>query len=130
MDTSRGVWRASNQAISFEHRHHLVNGRWGHFEESLDVGFGWRPAKDACVSMDEGKVFTLLGREVRHDRPDCYFHSQSSLKGIKPKRRHVMNIRYVVSLSESERAELQALVSGGKSPARVNEDENARAFGG
>ncbi len=55
---------ASDQPVAFEREHHLVDLRRRHLKESLQIGFGRRPAEDQRVGVDEGQVLALLGREA------------------------------------------------------------------
>jgi hypothetical protein len=55
---------ASDQPVAFEREHHLVNRRRSHLKESLQIGFGRRPAEHQRVGMDKGQVLPLLGREA------------------------------------------------------------------
>lgn len=41
-----------------------MDGRRRHAEVSLDVGFGGRPPMHAGISVDEGQILALLGREA------------------------------------------------------------------
>jgi hypothetical protein len=59
-DASGDAGFALDEAGAFEGEHHLVN-RWrGDAEVPLQVGFGWWPAEDAAIGIDEGEVLALL----------------------------------------------------------------------
>jgi transposase len=71
----------------------------------------------ARVQVDIGQVLALLGREGFYGRtqaghPIQLFVRASSEQG------HRMNVRYRVELSQTERHELKALLSGGRQAAR------------
>src|SRR5215813_6571403 len=94
-----------------------MNGRRCDAKISLDVGFCRRPAMQAGVQVDIRQVLPLLGREGFSGRthaghPIQLFVRASSEQGAR------MNIRYRVELSQAERAELKALLSGGAAAAR------------
>jgi transposase len=94
-----------------------VNRRWADAKILLHVGFGWRPAVQARVKVDKRQILALLGREgfcrTTHARhPIQLFVRASSEEEAQ------MNVRYRVELSQTERAELTTLLSGGKHAAR------------
>jgi len=83
----------------------------------LDVGFRRRPAMQGRVQVDIRQVLPLLGREgfcgrTHAGHPIQLFVRASSEQGAR------MNIRYRVELSQTERDELKALLSGGRHAAR------------
>jgi transposase len=83
----------------------------------LHVGFGWRPAVQARVEVDKGQILALLGREglcvaTQTGHPIQLFVRASNEEEAR------MNVRYRVELSQTERNELTALLSGGKHAAR------------
>jgi len=83
----------------------------------LDVGFGGRPAVQARVQVDERQILTLLGREgFCRSTHACHPIQLFVRASIEEEAR--MNVRYRVELSQTERAELMALLSGGKHAAR------------
>ena len=102
---------------SFERQHHLVNRTRADAKVLLHVGFGWRPAVQARVEANKGQILTLLGREgfcvaTQTGHPIQLFVLASNEEEAR------MNVRYRVELSQTERAELTALLSGGKHAAR------------
>jgi Winged helix-turn helix len=107
----------SDEACSFERQHHLVNGRRADSKILLHVGLGWRPAVQARVQVDVGQILALLGREgfcrgTHAGHPIQLFVHAS----IEQEAR--MNVRYRIELSQTERCELTALLSGGKHAVR------------
>jgi len=92
-----------------------VDGGRGHAEVALYLPFGRRASMHAGIGVNEGQVLALLGGEAgsafaRH-LIQCRFISASNPEAA-------MNVRYRVRLTQDERNELAALLSGGKSPAR------------
>jgi len=83
----------------------------------LHVDFGRRPAVEARVCVDERQILTLLGREgfcrATHAGHPIQLVVSSSNAEERP-----MNVRYRVELSQAERDELAALLSGGKHSVR------------
>src|SRR5207247_2631519 len=75
-----------------------------------------RPAVQTRVEVDKRQVLALLGREVfcratHSGHPiQLFVHASNQEAG--------MNVRYRVELSQTERAELAALLSGGRHAAR------------
>ena len=63
-DASSGAGFAADEAFALEGEHHLMDGRRGHVEEALDVGFGGRPSEDERIGMNKGQVLALLRGEV------------------------------------------------------------------
>ena len=63
LDAARDAWLSANEALTFEGKHHLMDGRRGDGEEALHVGFGRRAAGEEHVGMDEGQILALLGGE-------------------------------------------------------------------
>ena len=133
---------SSDESGSFERQHHLVNGRRADAKILLHVGFGRRAAVQARVEVDKRQVLTLLGREgfcraTHGGHPIQLFVLASNVEEAR------MNVRYRVELSQTERAELTALLSRGKHPARklkraqillaadagTSDDEIARSVG-
>jgi transposase len=108
---------SSDESCLFEREHHLVN-RWrADAKISLHVGFGWRSAVQARVKVDKRQILALLGREVfcsaTHARhPIQLFVHASNEEEAR------MNVRYRVELSQAERTDLTALLSGGRHAAR------------
>jgi transposase len=94
-----------------------VNGGWADAKIFLHVGFGWRPAVQARVEVNKRQILALLGREgfcgaTQTGHPIQLFVRASNEEEAR------MNVRYRVELSQTERAELTALLSGGKHAAR------------
>jgi hypothetical protein len=56
LDAAGFAWVASDQPVAFEREHHLVNRRRRHLKESLQIGFGRRPAKHHRVGMDKANI--------------------------------------------------------------------------
>ena len=107
----------SDESCSFERQHHLVNRRRADAKILLHVGFGRRPAVQARVEVDKRQILALLGREgfcraTHAGHPIQLFVRASNEEEAR------MNVRYRVELSQTERAELTALLSGGKHAAR------------
>ena len=116
-DAARGPWLPSDEARPFERQDHLVNRGWADAEVFLHVGFGRRPAVQARVQVDKRQILALLGREgfcgaTHAGHPIQLFVRASIYEEAR------MNVRYRVELSQTERAELTALLSGGKHAAR------------
>jgi transposase len=83
---------------------------------ALQVGFSRRTTIHAGVGVDEGQILTLPLREAwSRRRLLTHTHARSLATLIEEV---VMNIRYRVELSEVERGELRAMLSGGKHAAR------------
>jgi transposase len=83
----------------------------------LHVGFGRRAAVQARIEVDKRQVLALLGREsfcraTHVGHPIQLFVRASNHEEAQ------MNVRYRVDLDQAERAELAALLSGGKHAAR------------
>jgi transposase len=116
-DAARGPGLPSDESGAFERQHHLVNRRRGDAKVLLHVGFGWRPTMQPRVEVDERQILALLGREV-----SCRVtHARHPIRLFVPASNEEearMNVRYRVELSQTERAELTALLSGGKQAAR------------
>jgi len=86
-------------------------------EMVLHVCFGRRPAVQARVCIDKCQILALLGREgscraTHFGHPIQLFVCASNSEEAK------MNVRYRVELSQAERGELTALLSGGKHSVR------------
>ena len=105
-----------DEAGSLEREHHLVNRRRAYAKVFLHVGFGRGSAVQPRIEVDEGKVLPLFGREGfcrrTHAGHPIQLFVRASLKEAG------MNVRYRVELSQVERIELKALLSGGKHAAR------------
>jgi transposase len=116
-DAASGPWLSSDEPCSFQRQYHLVNGRRADAKVFLHVGFGWRPAVQARVEVNKRQILALLGREgfcgaTQTGHPIQLFMRASNEEEAR------MNVRYRVELSQTEHAELTALLSGGKHAAR------------
>lgn len=60
VDATWDAGLTADEAIAFEAKDHLVDGRWSDAEVSLHVGFGWSLTKHALVDADEGQILALL----------------------------------------------------------------------
>ena len=93
-----------------------MNRRRGNAKIFLHVGFRRWSAVQPRIEVDEGKVLPLFGREGfcrrTHAGHPIQLFVRASLKEAG------MNVRYRVELSQVERIELKALLSGGKHAAR------------
>ena len=94
-----------------------MNRRWADAKIFLHVGFGWRPAVQARVKMDKRQILSLLGREVFCRAAHAGHPIQLFVRASNDEEAQ-MNVRYRVELSQAERAEITALLSGGKHAAR------------
>jgi transposase len=117
LDAAGDPWLPSDEAGSFEGYHHLVNRRRADAKIFLHVGLSRRPPVQARVEVDKRQILTLLGREgfcraTHACHPIQLFVRASSDEEAQ------MNVRYRVELSQTERAELTALLSAGKHAAR------------
>ena len=107
----------SDEPGAFERQHHLVNRRRADAKVLLHVGFGRRPAVQACVEVDKRQILPLLGRGdfcrgTHSGHPIQRFVRASNEEEAR------MNVRYRVELSQTEREQLKGLLSGGKHAAR------------
>jgi hypothetical protein len=107
----------SDEARSFERQHHLVNRRRADAKILLHIGFGRRPAVQPRVEVNKRQILALLRREgfcgaTHAGHPIQLFVRASNEEEVR------MNVRYRVELSQTERAELTALLSGGRHAAR------------
>src|SRR3546814_741906 len=115
LDAAGLAWLAADQACAFEGQHHLVD-RWrADAEVALHVCLGRRPAVDTGIGVDEGEILPLLVGEAALRRRHC-LNDRFILTS--PDAEAAMNIRYLVDLSEDERGELRAMLSGGKHAVR------------
>ena len=116
LDAAWGPRLPSDEAASFERQHHLVNRRGADAEIFLHVGLGGWAAVQPRVQVDIGQILALLGGEGFSQRltPAIQF----SWRSVHQHEEARMNVRYRVELSQSERAELRQLLSGGKQPVR------------
>ena len=110
---ARLTWLPRDQSCLLERQQHLVNRRRRELEEPLDVGMRGRPSVDQCVGVDEREILSLPRREQGSRRgPAARFIVALDSGGS------TMNIRYRVELTEVERAQLMAMLSGGRHAAR------------
>jgi transposase len=94
-----------------------MNRRRADAEVFLHVGFGRRPAVQARVEVNKRQILALLGRE-RFCRATHAGHPIQLFVRASIEEEARMNVRYRVELSQTERAELAALLGGGKHAAR------------
>jgi transposase len=94
-----------------------VNRRWADAKIFLHVGFCRRPAVQACVEVDKRQILALLGGEGSCSATHAGHPIQLFVRASNEEEAR-MNVRYRVELSQTERAELTALVSAGKHAAR------------
>ena len=64
MDAAGDAGLSPDQARALQGEHHLVDGRRGDAEVTLQVGFGRGPAEHQGVGVDEGEVLPLLVGEA------------------------------------------------------------------
>jgi transposase len=83
----------------------------------LHVGLGWWSAVQARVEVNICQVLALLGREC-FCRATHICHPIQPFVGASNKQEAQVNVRYRVELSQAERDELKALLSGGHHAAR------------
>jgi len=83
----------------------------------LHVGFGWRPAVQTRVKVNKRQILALLGRKAFCRATHVCHPIQLFVRASNAEETR-MNVRYRVELSQTERAELTAIVSGGKHAAR------------
>ena len=93
-----------------------MNRRRADTEVLLHVSFGGRPAVQPRVEVDKRQVLALLGREVFCRVTHAGHPIQLFVCALIEEAR--MNVRYRVELSQAERGELTALLSGGKHAVR------------
>jgi hypothetical protein len=83
----------------------------------LHVGFRGRPTVQARVEVDKCQVLALLKRKCRC-RATHICHPIQSFVDASNKQEAQVNVRYRVDLSQAERDELKALLSGGQNAVR------------
>jgi hypothetical protein len=109
-----------NETGFFQGQHHLVHRRCGHLEVPTHIGFRRRAFEDPGIGVNEGQVLALQRRELwrcgRRLVAKRLIHL--SLTCISSHQEAQMNIRYHVELSQFERQQLNALLSGGRHAAR------------
>jgi hypothetical protein len=115
-DAAGGPGLSSDEPCPFHRQHHLVNWGRAHAEVFLHVGFGRWPAVQARVEVNKRQILALLGREGFGVTTHAGHPIQLFIRALKEEAR--MNVRYRVELSQTERAELTALLSGSKHAAR------------
>ena len=116
LDAARRPWLPSDEAGLFQRQHHLVNRRRADAEIFLDVGFRRGSAVQAGIEVDKGQILPLPGREGFCRRTHAGHPIQMFMRASNEEAR--MNVRYRVELSQIERTELRALLSGGKHASR------------
>jgi len=94
-----------------------VNRRRADAKIFLHVGFGRGPAVQARVEVNKRQILALLGREGFYGATQTGHPIQLFVRASNEEEAR-MNVRYRVELSQTERAELTALLSGGKHAAR------------
>src|SRR5450631_1051278 len=115
-----GQLRAPVEAGFFQGHHHLVDSGSGDLEMATHVGFGRGPFEYPAIGVDEGQVLALglrkAGSRRRWAFVKCLTHFRfiraSTLKEVQ------LNIKFRVDLSQSERDQLDALLSGGRHATR------------
>ena len=106
-----------DESLPFERQHHLMNRRWADTKILLHVGFGRRLTVQACVEVNKRQILALLGREGFSGRTHAGHPIQLFVRPSSEEEAR-MNVRYRVELSQTERDQLTALLSGGKHAAR------------
>ena len=120
MDASGSSGHPCDEPGFFQGQHHLVDGGSGDLEMATHVGFGRGPFEDPAIGVDEGQVLALgLGKAGSRRRwafVKCLTHFRfiraSTLKEVQ------LNIKFRVDLSQSERDQVDALLSGGRHATR------------
>ena len=106
----------SDEPCSFERHHHLVNRGRADAKILLHVGFGRWLAVQPGVEVDKRQILALLEREgfcrATHAGHPIQLLVCASIEEAR------MNVHYRVELSQTDRAQLAALLSGGKRAAR------------
>ncbi len=90
---------------------------WRHAEVPLQIGFSRGTTQHQRVGVNKGQILPLLCREAGWGRDVTRLGHVIHRFALNP-RGPLMNIRYRVELSQDERDQLTALLSGGKHPAR------------
>jgi transposase len=120
LDASGSSGQACDEPGFIQGQHHLVDGGSGDLEMATHVGFGRGPFEDPAIGVDEGQVLALglrkAGSRRRWAFVKCLTHFRfiraSTLKEVQ------LNIKCRVELSQSERDQLDALLSGGRHATR------------
>jgi hypothetical protein len=109
LDTAWSAGLTSDQACTLQRQNHLMDGRRSDAEAALDVGLGgWRQVH-AGVGVDERQVLPLLGCKAGLFLARHFIHLRIQLR---LKSGAQMNVRYRVTLTQYERDQLGALLSG------------------
>lgn len=87
-----------------------MDGGGRDLEVALHVGFGGSTAVELGVAMDEGQVLPLLvcKRSAHGDRQAMGIMIKRPLQALEVR---IMNVRYIVELSEEERQQVEAVVA-------------------
>ena len=101
-----------DRAAIGERDDHLVGGRRRDPEVGLEVGFRRCAAVERPVGVDEGQILPLEVRET------CDHGLRLETSGDLLRAGCTMHVRYRVALDESERRQLEALVTGGTQGVR------------
>src|ERR1700682_2037301 len=120
LDASGSSGQPCDEAGFFQGQYHLVDGGSGDLEMATHVGFGRGPFEDPAIGVDERKLLALGLRKAGSRRrwafvkclTHCRFIRASTLKEGQ------LNIKFRVGLSQSERDQLDALLSGGRHATR------------
>jgi hypothetical protein len=120
LDASRCPGHAFDEPGFFQGQHHLVDGGSGDLEMATHVGFGRGPFEDSAIGVDEGQVLAVGLRKAGCRRRGAFvkclthfrFIRASTLKEVQ------LNVKFRVELSQSERDQLDALLSGGRHATR------------
>jgi hypothetical protein len=70
LDAARHAGLSSDEACALEGEDHVVDGRWGHAEVPLDVGFGGRPPMHTRVASMKARYWPCLGVKLGLCLPD------------------------------------------------------------
>jgi len=97
-----------------------MDGWGGHLEMEPHVGLGGRSFEDPAVGIDEGQILALERREAWARHRGMFVNGLTHLSFIcvSTLKEARMNIKYRVELSQSERDQLNALLSGGRHASR------------
>src|SRR6202171_555618 len=120
LDASGSSGHACDEPGFFQGQHRLVDGGSGDLKMATQVAFGRGPLEDPAIGVDEGQVLALGPRKAGSRRRwafvKCLTHFRfiraSTLKEVQ------LNIKFRVDLSQSERDQLDALLSGGRHATR------------
>jgi len=111
---------ALNETGFFQGQNHLVHRRCGHLEVPTHIGFCRRAFEDPAIDVNEGQVLALQLRELWRAGARLVAKRLIHLRFtcVSSHQEDQMNIRYRVELSQFEREQLNALLSGGRHAAR------------